>query len=216
MLRARFRRSSSTEAQGSVLPSAAMIVLRRLWTAVAAGALVLAPLAVTGCNSSSEPKVATVQAGDMPSGGEWTGVYFSQLYGYLHLVQENNTISGKWIRPSKDRWGELHGTATGDVIHFSWTEHTIGAVGPSANRTGKGYLKYGRPAGDNVDDTLTGEIGIGKDEVGEPWDSVKQRNVQPDLNSIGGTGATDIGGGDWDTDNKEKGSPEPPASPPPP
>lgn len=197
-----------------MLPSAAMIVLRRLWVAVAAGALALAPLAATGCSGSSDPKVASITPGDMPASADWTGVYFSQLYGYLHVVQEGNTITGKWIRPNKDKWGEIHGTATGDVIRFSWAEHTIGAVGPTATRKGKGYFKYSRPPGENVDDTIAGEIGRGEDEVGEPWDAVKQRNVVPDINSIGGTGAIDIGGGDWDTDNKEKGTPEGPVSPP--
>ena len=179
-------------------------------------ALALTPIAATGCGGSSGGgKAANVQAGDMPAGAEWTGVYFNPLYGYLHLVQERDVISGKWIRPSKDRWGEVHGTATGDVIHFSWTEHTIGAIGPNANRSGKGYLKYKRPEGDNVDDTIDGEIGDGDDETGrDKWDGVKQRNVKPDLASIGGTGASDIGGGDWDTDSKEKGKPEAPVSPP--
>jgi hypothetical protein len=37
---------------------------------------------------------------------------------------------------------------------------------------------------------------------------VKQHNQNPDLGSIGGTGATDITGGDWDGDSKV----EPPKS----
>jgi len=189
--------------------------LGRLWTALTAGVLLLTPVAVVGCGGgSSAPKVAEVKAGDMPADANWTGVYFSQLYGYLHLVQEGDNINGKWIRPHKDKWGELHGTAQGDLLKFSWTEHTVGAVGPNSSTAGKGYFKYKRPPGDNVDDTIAGEIGREQDEVGEPWDGVKQRNVKPDLDSIGGTGAGDIGGGDWDTENKEEGSPEAPASPP--
>jgi len=105
---------------------------------------------------------------------------------------------------------------TGDLMKFSWVEHTIGGVGPNSSRSGKGYFKYKRPPGDNVDDTIAGEIGTGNDEVGEPWDAIKQRNIKPDLNSIGGTGAMDIGGGEWDGENKEKGTPEPPKAPPPP
>jgi hypothetical protein len=66
-----------------------------------------------------------------------------------------------------------------------------------------------------VDDTIAGEIGLGNDEVGDStWDAVKQREMKPNLNSIGGTGAGDIGGGDWDGENKEKHTPEPPTSPP--
>src|SRR5262249_7316494 len=144
------------------------------------------------------------------------GVYYSELYGHLHVVQEGDKIKGKWLRPVKDRWGELTGEAKGDVIKFEWKEHTIGVVGPKAAKAGHGYFQDKRPEGDNVDDKIVGEIGDGLDEVGQPWDAVKQRNMNPDLASIGGTGSGDIGGGDWDSENKEKGSPEAPAPPPPP
>ena len=184
--------------------------LQRLAMAALVGALVAAPLASVGCSSTPAGRTAKIEPGDMPEGADWTGVYYSELYGYLHVVQDGTAVSGKWLRPVKDRWGELHGQATGNVIRFSWTEHTIGSVGPKSKRTGKGYFRYKRPTGDNVDDTIVGEIGVGSDEVGEPWDAVKQRNVNPDLGSIGGSGALDVGGGDWDSENKEKGTPEAP------
>src|SRR5688572_15928800 len=107
-----------------------MNVSRRLWMLAAAGALVFAPAAL-GCSSGLSGKTANVQAGDMPDGADWTGVYYSELYGYLHVVQEGNSVDGRWIRPVKDRWGELHGTATGDLLKFTWTEYTVGAVGPN-------------------------------------------------------------------------------------
>lgn len=170
-----------------------------------------------GCGpGGSDAKSANVQPGDMPEGGEWTGVYFSELYGYLHIVQDGNAISGKWLRTHKDRWGEVHGQVTGDVMHFEWKEYTVGLVGPNSMKSGRGYFKYSRPKGDNVDDEIKGEIGRGQDEVGDPWEAIKQRNVKPDLASIGGTGSGDIGGGDWDGENKEEGSPEAPQPPPPP
>jgi len=191
------------------------IRLPKIWAAAAAVVLATTPL-LAGCSGTPDAKVAKVQSGDMPSGANWTGVYFSELYGHLHMVQDGNGITGKWIRPVKDRWGEFKGTAEGDVIKFTWTEHTVGSVGPKAAKTGHGYFKYKRPAGDNVDDTIAGEIGEGQDEVGISWEAVKQRNMNPDLDSIGGSGASDIGGGDWDNENKEKGTPEGPAAPPPP
>jgi hypothetical protein len=149
----------------------------------------------------------------MPANGSWTGVYFSELYGMLHIVQKGSIIEGKWERPHKDRWGEIHGESTGDLVKFTWTEYIKGLVGPNAKHEGKGYFKYKRPAGDNVDDTIVGEIGRDQDEVGDPWEAIKQRNVKPDLSSIGGSGAMDVGGGDWDNGNKEKGKPEPPEPP---
>lgn len=182
---------------------------------ICASALIISLPLVIGCGpGGSGPQTANVQAGDMPAGGEWTGVYFNPLYGSLHLVQDGNAISGKWLRPNQDRWGELHGTVTGDLMKFEWKEYVIGLVGPNSQKSGKGYFKYTRP-GENVDDQIAGEIGRDGNEVGEPWDGVKQRNVKPDLDSIGGSGAGDVGGGDWDSDNKEKGQkPEEPQPPP--
>ncbi len=178
---------------------------------VLGGAYVLAP--VLGCDAPAA-KVATVQQGDMPSGAKWDGVYFSELYGNLHLKSSGSgKLYGRWERPHRDKFGELEGEVTGDVFHFTYTEYTRGLVGPNAKRSGKGYFKYTRPAGDNVDDVIKGEHGIGDDEVGDAWEAVKQRNVPPNPESIGGSGARDVGGGDWDSDNKEKGKPEGPRSP---
>ncbi|AKT37065.1 hypothetical protein [Chondromyces crocatus] len=185
---------------------------RRLWIAVAAGALILGPAAL-GCSTTSAPKTAKIQAGDMPDGADWTGVYYNELYGHLHIIQEGDKVDGKWQRPQREKWGELHGTATGNVLRFDWIEYKTGVVGPNSQSSGKGYFKYTRPEGENVDDRIDGEIGDGKDEVGTGWDAIKQRNVKPDLASIGGTGTGDLGGGDWDQENKEEGTPEPPAPP---
>ncbi len=179
--------------------------------AAAVGALLVTPLA--GCDGPGG-KVANVQSGDMPSGAKWDGVYFNELYGHLHLKTTGGShAKGRWQRPQKDRWGDIEGDITGDVLHFTWTEYTTGLVGPNAKKSGKGYFKYKRPAGDNVDDTIVGEKGPGEDEVGDPWDAVKQRRMDPHPESIGGTGSGDIGGGDWDSESKEKGKPEGPASP---
>lgn len=185
-------------------------VVRQLLAAVAALSLLGAPL---GCGDTVTTKTATVSPGDMPSGAKWDGVYYSELYGYLHLKQDGTKMHGKWERRTKEKWGELTGEVTGDVLKFEWSEYTRGLVGPNAKHTGKGYFKYKRPPGDNVDDQIIGEIGHGQDEVGEPWEAIKQRNLPPDLGSIVGSGASDVGGGDWDTDSKEKGKPEAPAGP---
>src|SRR5262245_25205942 len=121
-----------------------MQIGRRHWMVVTA-ALCLTPLSVAACSGGSSARSAKVQPGDMPDGAEWTGVYYSELYGFLHVIQQGNTVSGKWLRPVKDRWGELHGEATGDIIRFSWKEHKVGVVGPNSQREGKGYFKYKRP-----------------------------------------------------------------------
>ena len=36
--------------------------------------------------------MASVVAGDMPSGATWRGVYYSQLYGYLHIEADGDKL----------------------------------------------------------------------------------------------------------------------------
>src|SRR5262249_50692066 len=53
------------------------------------------------------PTTAAVKAGDLPPGGDWSGVFYSPLYGHLHLVAQGNIASGKWRTTNGDKWGEL-------------------------------------------------------------------------------------------------------------
>ena len=160
--------------------------------------LAAAMIAATPCFGCGGPdgKTANVVAGDMPAGESWTGVYFHPVFGNLHIVEEGNNVVGKWQRTDKSAWGELSGTKVGNVMHFQWTEHKYGLVGPSASVKGKGYFVY-KMGPDNIAQ-LKGEYGIDQDEVGSTWDCVKQMNgkvpAQPDLNSI--TGETPGGSAD--------------------
>ncbi len=174
----------------------------------------LAAVLSMGCSGTAAPKTANVTPGDMPEGGDWTGVYYDEAYGFFHLIQEGKAVNGKFQSKQKDKWGEVHGEATGNVLKFTWTEYKVGAIGHNSERSGKGYFVYSRPAGENVDDRFDGEMGRGQDEVGDKVAGVKQRNTTPDLGSIGGTSASDFSGGDWDSENKESGKPEAPAPPP--
>ncbi len=138
----------------------------------------------SACGGSKQgTKYATVAPGDMPVGGDWTGVYYSQTYGYLHIIKEGDTISGKWRTTAGDTWGEMSGKATGDLYKFEWKEHKIGMVGPSATSSGRGYFKYTIPKEGEAHE-LTGEWGLGMDEAGQTWTAVKQKNMRPDPNSV--------------------------------
>ena len=171
----------------------------RLFPIVTAALLAATTLALSACGPAAqpeEPKSAAVQPGVLPAGATWDGVYYNQFWGNLHIVASGNTFNGRWIRPDQSWWGEMKGTITGDVARFDWREHNRGGmVGPSATRTGKGYFRYTRPDGDNVDDRLLGEWGFGDAEIGGgEWDSIKQRNTPPDLDSIGGEAEPTVGG----------------------
>lgn len=157
-----------------------------------------APLALSACGGSqaAQPKTAAVNPGNMPAGATWDGVYFNPIWGYLHIEADNGSFKGRWRRADESAWGQMQGTLTGDVARFEWVENKVGMVGPAATTQGRGYFRYVRPEGDNVDDKLLGEWGFGDAEIGGgEWDAIKQRNMKPDLNSIGGE--ADPGVGEW-------------------
>jgi len=170
----------------------------RLLSIVLTTVALAAPLAVAACGGGSQatPKTAAVKPGNLPAGASWDGVYFNPIWGYLHIVSDGTSFKGKWQRADKSAWGEMHGTLTGDVARFEFVEHKVGMVGPSAATKGKGYFRYVRPEGDNVDDRLKGEWGFDDAEIGGgEWDCIKQRNQPPDLNAI--QGEVETGVGDW-------------------
>ncbi len=160
-----------------------MFCMRRILVLALSGLLIM-PLA-TACNKSGKgPKTANVTAGEMPIGGEWTGVYYDPYYGNLHLIAEGDMISGKWRKDAGDSWGELSGTVDGNLLRYDWVEHKIGMIGASAEVKGKGYFLYKEAENPNDPDVIQGERGIGEDEVGSEWKGIKQANVVPDPDSV--------------------------------
>jgi hypothetical protein len=174
------------------------------------------PLAftATACAPKSEVKHANVKAGDMPAGGDWAGVYFSQLYGYLHIVAGGAAVNGAWRTTAGDSYGELHGETEGDLLRYAWVERRIGAVGADANRKGNGYFKYTIPKEGEAHE-IVGEWGLGDSDAGNAWKAVKQKNMQPNPASVKpdeiegrvqGVDAWDDGGGDSSgSGDKDKG-----------
>lgn len=141
---------------------------------------------LAGCGGGDEPKTAKVASGPMPEGEEWNGVYYHSVFGNLHLQEEGSNVVGRWRRADGSYWGELSGTTNGNVFHYTWKEHKIGMVGPSATTHGKGYFVYTKnPDGHGF---LKGEYGLNDAEVGSEWTGLKQQNAKPDLKSIGGEG----------------------------
>jgi hypothetical protein len=173
---------------------------------VVLGVSLLAPVAGVVSCGSSEPKVATanVSPGAMPANGNWRGVFYDQVFGYLHLLKSGDQVNGKWQTTAGDKWGELHGKVDGDLLSFDWVEHRVGMFGPAATSSGKGYFKYVVPKGENVDDELRGEWGLGESNAGHAWKCVKQRNMEPDPNSVmPDETTTAVEGADWDDSGKK-------------
>jgi hypothetical protein len=155
-----------------------------LCTSLLCGALAFGGAAVTGCGKPPPPTTANVKAGDLPPAGDWSGVFYSPLYGHLHLVKQGNIVSGKWRTTNGDKWGELHGEASGDLLKYKWVEHRIGMIGPGSTTEGHGYFKYYVPADPNANHEIKGQWGLESSEVGNPWEAVRQRNMTPDPDSV--------------------------------
>jgi hypothetical protein len=156
----------------------------RLYRPLIVASLALCSFLVVGCGDQAEPKTASVASGPMPEGESWTGVYFHPVYGYLHMQEEGSNVVGRWKRTDHSYWGELSGTVTGNVLHYTWKEHKIGMVGASATTHGKGYFVY-KLNKENIGE-LDGQFGLNDSEVGSTWKNVKQVRMPPDLKSIGG------------------------------
>jgi hypothetical protein len=173
-------------------------------------------LGLTACGGGgNEPKLARVKPGEMPSGGEWPGVYFSPLYGYLHIVADGKAANGAWRTAAGDAFGELHGETDGNVLKYEWKERRIGAVGADAVKKGKGYFVYKVPKAGEAHE-IHGEWGLGDNEAGNTWDAVKQKNMPPDLKAVMPDEYEGrVQGGGWDSgesggDEEKKGGGEAP------
>ncbi len=161
----------------------------------------LVPMAALGCGGSDkEVKHSTLKPGEMPMGGKWPGVYYSQVYGYLHLTEQGNAVTGAWRNAAGDKWGELAGEADGRLLHYEWSEHTIGAIGAGADRSGKGVFLYKIPK-ENEPHEIVGQWGLGDNECCGKWDAVKQMNMEPDPKSVRPDEIEGrVSGGGWDDD----------------
>lgn len=144
----------------------------------------LSALSFLGCGEGGEAKSAKVASGPMPEGETWTGVYFHPVFGYLHMQEEGSNVVARWKRTDHSHWGELSGTLSGNVLHYTWKEHKIGMVGASATTKGKGYFVY-KVNKESIGE-LDGEFGLNEAEVGSSWKNVKQLRMPPDIKSIGG------------------------------
>jgi len=151
--------------------------------AIALG-LVAATVIVAACAGGGSAKFPAV-AGSMPAGQSWAGVYYNPVYGYLHLIEKDGSLVGRWRRTDGSHWGELSGTADGNLMHFTWKEHTIGAVGPSGEARGSGVFSYKLPSNSDIAE-LDGQYALDdSSDIGQ-WHCVKQNNIPPDIDSVKG------------------------------
>ena len=167
--------------------------------------LLVAPLAlgVAGCGGGKDAvKTADVKAGKMPDGGDWAGVYYSPLYGYLHMITDGDSVTGAWRTAAGDAYGEMSGKTDGNLLTYEWKERKIGAVGADALKQGKGYFVYSIPKAEESHE-IQGEWGLGQSDAGNTWEAVKQKNMPPDLKAVQPDEYEGrVSGGGWDNEGE--------------
>jgi len=160
------------------------------WAAFACGALLVA------CGGS-QGVAANVDEGPMPSGGSFTGVWFSPQYGRMDMVQNGSSVIGRYVKD--ERKGDIQGTVEGNVLRFEWRERRELVSGRPTITRGRGYFRYAIDA--NGEHKIVGEWGHDDDEVGGgPWNAVKSRRLQPNLSNTSEEEGSS-GGSDWDEDS---------------
>lgn len=177
------------------------------------GLLFLGASPLIGCGSKQTAvKTADhIPVGTMPDGGDWEGVYYDQVFGFVHITVSGGAATGAWRTTAGDKWGEMHGEINGDLLRYQWIERKIGVVGPGAKSEGKGYFKYTIPK-PGEPHVIKGEWGLNENEVGHGWEALKQMNMEPDPKSVrpdemeSRVGATGFDGakGDEDIDDDDE------------
>ncbi|MEZ4311426.1 MAG: hypothetical protein R3F14_25605 [Polyangiaceae bacterium] len=182
-----------------------MNVRRRIWSLACAGVLMLTVPVVAGCGPSTpDAKTANVRR-ERHARGRRVDQRLLQRTLRLLARRQDDAISGKWIRPHKDKWGEVNGQVTGDLMKFRVEGAHRRPRRPQRDALRPRLLQCKAPPRATTSTIeIAGEIGRGAKQVGDRWNAIKQRNVKPDLASIGGGGPGEIGGGDWDSENKER------------
>jgi hypothetical protein len=162
---------------------------------------VLLVLWCVGCGGGTPE----IKAGNMPSGGNFSGVYFSPQYGTMNLIQNGSAVVGEYS--SDMRSGKIQGEVQGDLLKFEWTENKAMVSNRATESKGRGYFRYvvDPSSGDHV---IKGEWGLGDKEVGGgPWNAYKAKGKEPKLtqksSSSGGEDESESGGNSDSEDSKE-------------
>ncbi len=140
------------------------------------------------------PSTPEIKAGNMPEGGNFTGVYFSPQYGEMNMIQNGNAVMGEYKHEMRS--GKIQGEVQGDLMRFEWSEAKAMVSNRSQETKGRGYFRYVvDPA--NGDHVLKGEWGLGEKEVGGgPWNAYKAKNKEPKLSERTSGGEAEEEGGD--------------------
>lgn len=147
-----------------------------------------------GCGGAGSGR-ADVTPESMPTGGTFTGVWFSPQYGEMHMMQTGTAVVGEYTKD--ERRGRIQGNATGNLLRFEWNERRQRIAGLPSITRGRGYFRYLIDA--NGKHTILGEWGLDNSEIGGgDWNGYKLKNREPELSGRGSGGESgEENTGEW-------------------
>ena len=137
---------------------------------------VLASVVTVGCGGN---QATTVQAGKMPPGGNFDGVYQSPAYGRMEFTVDGASVLG--LYEGERHWGRIEGKINGNLMTFHWTQWNADMQGKVRESSGRGYFKYKIDVEGGATTTrevhrIKGEWGYSEAETGNVWGAVKLSN----------------------------------------
>jgi hypothetical protein len=132
---------------------------------------------------------ANLVAKPMPDEGTFSGVYFSQQYGEMNMIQNGSAVVGEY--KAEQRTGKIQGEAEGNLLKFEWTEKKAMVSNRATESRGHGYFHYELDKS-NGQHVLVGEWGKGDEYTGGgPWRAYKMKGKEPHLSSEDSSGGED-------------------------
>ena len=127
---------------------------------------------VVACGGTQKP-----EAGPLPQGATFYGVWQSPQYGNMHLCQSGTKVVGDYVK--HERAGRIQGAVEGDLLVFQWEDRRELVEGKPQTRRGQGYFRI--EIGEDGDQYLKGEWGLDDAMTGGgPWNAVRLRRGEPD------------------------------------
>lgn len=165
-------------------------------------------LAVAGCGGGTTALKVT----PMPDGADYTGVYFSQQYGEMHLIQNGAAVHGEYKKDERE--GTFEGEVEGNTLRFEWVEMKAMVSNRPTETRGRGYFQYFVDAS-NDDHVIRGRWGLGDDDsTGGEWTAYKMKGRTPERGFARGAASGGESGSDDEGSSDSSGGEESPSENP--
>jgi hypothetical protein len=107
-----------------------------------------------------------IQPGDMPEGGNFAGVWFTN-WGEMTIEVNGNTAVGQFCDEDNNRYGRMEGTVRGNVLRFSWHTNDVSMGNRARTSDGSAVVQLTiTPQGESTSGHIQGTWGFARSNDG--------------------------------------------------